>query len=399
MSISFDFNEQFEKYTENIKCVDSNKELKMYCYNKIDYKSSDNEKQFRGIVVDNENKIIMKTFPFTNEYTEKSDINFINNDNISKWEFNTSFEGCLIRVFNHKDRWYLSTHRKLDCFNSKWSCRDSFGILFLEALNKLDNSIFNGKFQYPNQIESLDVLKQKFTSLLDKNAQYVFLLLNNQYNRIVCNEWDETKLVYHVGTFSKGKQIFDDNYDLGIPKPSKMLFNNLDEMKSYVSDININKQQGIFGINRETNQVIKIYNSDYLELFGVRGNMSSLKFRYLEIRNDLDMVDKFLHLYPKMKDQIDVYEKAIQEITSYIYNSYVNRFINKQYVTLPKEEYKILYKCHAWHIADRSRNKIYYDKVFEIVTNEKTSVLNKLINNYIRHRKKTIPLGESNDIY
>lgn len=396
MTNSLKFKEQYEKYTKNVNCVDKNDELKMFCVTNIDEKSTDIEKNCRGIVIDSEDNIILRTFPYTNEYTEKSDFSFINN--ITDWNFQNSYEGCLIRVFYYNNKWYLATHRKLDCFNSKWSCRDSFGILFLEALNKLNHPKFNGKFLYPNENISLDDLKTRFTNLLDTNVQYVFLLLNNEYNRIVCNDWKETESVYHVGTFIKGEQIFDDGY-IGIPKPKGMVFNELDEMKCYVSDININQKQGIFGFNKKTKQVIKIYNSDYLELFNVRGNVSSLKFRYLEIRNDLDMVDKFLYLYPKMKDHINLYEQAIQDITSYIYKSYVNRFINKQYVTLPKEEYKILYKCHSWHISSRNQNKIYYNKVLEIVTNEPPSILNRLINNYINHKKRTIHIGNTNDIY
>ena len=61
-------------------------------------------------------------------------------------KFYNSYEGCLIRVFNHDDKWYISTHKKLDANHSRWASRKSYGELFHESvdwdevLKKLDPS-------------------------------------------------------------------------------------------------------------------------------------------------------------------------------------------------------------------------------------------------------------------
>ena len=43
-------------------------------------------------------------------------------------------EGSLLRAFCVNDTWYITTHRKLDAFRSKWASRQSFGAQFVESL-------------------------------------------------------------------------------------------------------------------------------------------------------------------------------------------------------------------------------------------------------------------------
>ena len=46
---------------------------------------------------------------------------------------------------------------------------------------------------------------------------------------------------------------------------------------------------------------------------------------------------------------------------------YVDRFIKKQYVTVPREEYNIIKACHTWHMEDRKRNRISFRKIKELL--------------------------------
>ncbi|NDG32425.1 hypothetical protein EB118_20415, partial [bacterium] len=62
---------------------------------------------------------------------------YINNNIVSifdKCSFYDSYEGALIRMFYYKNKWYLSTNRKLDAYRSKWASKESFGSYFFKAL-------------------------------------------------------------------------------------------------------------------------------------------------------------------------------------------------------------------------------------------------------------------------
>ena len=101
------------------------------------------------------------------------------------------------------------------------------------------------------------------------------------------------------------------------------------------------------------------------------GNEPSIKFRYLQLRLHKENTDDLFRLYPKFADTFEEYENVIYKICENIYESYVNRYIHKQYVTLPKEEYTISKECHKWHMEDRVKNRISMRKVQE--KNERTS--------------------------
>ena len=88
----------------------------------------------------------MQAFPYTIEYshTDRKNIQNLEKD-LPNCLFFDSHEGALIRVFHFGDRWYTSTHRKLNAFRSKWASRESFGTLFKKALEEQENSNENFK--------------------------------------------------------------------------------------------------------------------------------------------------------------------------------------------------------------------------------------------------------------
>ena len=74
---------------------------------------------------------VFSNLPFTPEYvtTVLPDI-----ENIFEYTFSNSYEGAIIRVFYFKDKWFYSTHRKLDAFKSRWSSKETFGDTFLKSI-------------------------------------------------------------------------------------------------------------------------------------------------------------------------------------------------------------------------------------------------------------------------
>lgn len=368
--------ENIEKLKDDIYLVDSDKEndLDMFCYLKCDNNSPDIIKNSRGIVFNKDN-VVMSAFPYTYEYTNTEESLLSVFADMNDWSVYPAYEGTLLRMFYFNNKWYLSTHKKLDAFKSKWSSKDSFGELFIKSLHTEEqNNVF-----LKNCLPKGDDIFERFKSILDKNNQYMFLIRSNNENRIVCKN-PEMQRMYHVGTFTKDGLSFSDN--INISKPDKLNITNVNELIQCVSKSNINFIQGIIAFNIKKNIHVKIYNNTYYDYFKVRGNEQSIRFRYLQVRLNKDYTNKLVSLYPNYKNEFVLYEQYIKEISKNIYTAYVNRFIKKLYVVVPKEEYVVMKECHSWHLANRDVNKISLDKVFYKLNSQPATKLNKMIKNF-----------------
>lgn len=361
-----------------INLVDSDEEtgVEMFCYNSCSNGDNYFVKQCRGIVFQGE-KLVMKAMPYTDEFVNNSaDLETIFSD-FSSFTFFPSYEGALLRVFNVSGKWYLSTHRKLDAFRSKWACRDSFGELFIRALEHEAEQ--NERFVSEHLGAGSDIIT-RFQNRLDVDKQYMFLLRNTTSNRIVCNPPDVNEpLVFHVGTFVEGKLCF--SVDCGIPRPEKLSFINLDEMKSFVNNINPRKIQGVICFGPH-NQNFKVLHPDYSDLFQVRGNEPSVKFRYLQVRNDGNLVKRLMQLYPEFVSAFEDYEKTLNHVAQRILKAYIDRFIRKEFVVVSREEFQVVSACHTWHLTDKARNRINIDKVKQVLYSQSPVALNHMIKNY-----------------
>ena len=356
-----------------VNIVDSDEKLEMFCYLTCNDEDSDLHKQCRGVVF-NKNNLVMKAFPYTPEYNDNQIVEIKNmlND-LKSWTFFESQEGCLIRMFNFDEKWYISTHRKLNAFRSKWSSSDSFGIMFRNALlcEEEDNEVFRNGLQ-----EGSDII-QRFGRTLDVNKQYMFIVRNNKENRIVCDAPCKPTL-YHVGTFVNGNLVFTENVNISSPQQKE--FTSIDDIIEFVKNTSCKNLQGIIGFTSDNKQ-IKIVGQEYQNLFKVRGNEPSLKFRYLQLRLNPNV--KLLYsLYPLMCNSFDEYEHFISCIVSCIYNAYVDRFIKKIFVTVPREEFSIIRECHAWHVKDRSNNRISREYIVNALNRQSATNLNRMIKRF-----------------
>lgn len=390
-----------EKLGTDIHLVDSDPDnkLDMFCYVNCNRENNYFLKQCRGVVFSGDN-IVMKAFPYTSEYTTL-DIDLIKNEignNFDKCIFYESHEGTLVRVFSHNDKWFISTHRKLNAFKSKWASRESFGSSFKKALEtELE---FNESFR--NYLPNGDNVLDRFYSVLDAKKQYMFLIRNSKDNRIVCSAPDRPT-VYHVGTFVGGLLVLPDNNEnyLHIPSSNKILFTNVEEILEYVDKINYRQLQGIICF-APNNVQYKIVNKDYKDLYTVRGNEPSVKFRFLQVRLDRRYSNILYNLYPEFAEIFDDYENTIYDIARGIYRSYVQRFIKKRYVTVPREEFSVIRECHAWHLLDRTENRISLNQVINILNYQSPTHLNHMIRRFrierLRKNEQTLksrPRSES----
>lgn len=349
--------------------------LEVFCHIKCTNNDTELLKQCKGVIFHGD-ELVVKTFPYTMEYnhTEMKDLEKVLKD-FSKFSFYDAYEGALLRVFNFGGKWYLSTHRKLDAFRSKWSSPDSFGTQFKNAL--IEECKHNKKFK--NALpEDTDNILDQFYTLLDPTKQYMFLVLNGESNRIVCNP-SEKPTVYHVGTFINKK--LDLNDEFLIPKPTKHKWLNIDELVQYVSTVDYTQKQGVIGFGPNDTQV-KVYNKNYQDLFKIRGNEQSIKFRYLQLRMDFDMVEKLCNLYPSYKEIFDEYEDMLYEIAFQIYQAYKKRFIYHEHIVVPPKEYQVMKECHEWHKEDRTNNLMTLERVIKVLNKQPPTNLNHMIRNY-----------------
>jgi hypothetical protein len=427
-----DFKLQEVANANNTQKTDSNNELVIYGYNQCSNHSNKITQQYKGLVFEGE-KLISRGFSFTQEYNISTETSFINAIfDTCEWEnikFYETVEGSSIRLFHNNGKWYISTYRKLDAYHSKWSSDKSFGQMFEDAIyhqyqsnvefkNYIDGDL-NGKvdeetpetpetgtiMSYFNEyietekihIDSQNVM-QKFLNHLLIGYQYNFIISNDYQNRIVCDA-PEMQSVYFVGTLVSGKWDLDlDSKCGGLPKPTRVHITERNKFYSTFSEISdYKKSPGLVAFMPDNSQ-FKITNSDYLYYFKIRGNSSSINYRYLQLLqkqeiqqnteqsygND-DDINALKFLYPGYRKEFDIYDQAIEELSLYIYNSYVTRFIKKEYSVVSKSQYKVVKKIHSWYTSDRKRNRVTYNKVLSLVKEQPTTNLNRIIKNWIRN--------------
>lgn len=371
---------------KRVRCTDRDDNgLELFCYdhdgiNAVD--SSAIESECRGVVFCGD-EIVMKAFPLTVQISEddKERIDTEVGSIFEQCEFYDSYEGALVRMFYFAEKWYCSTHRKLNAFNSKWSDNKSFGELFVEGLEAemAESESFRkhmGDFEEP-------ILK-RFEATLDKECQYMFLILNNERNRIVCTP-PPRACVYHVGTF-KNKEL-DMSESTGLPKPVKHNFESMADLERHMGTVSPEYLQGVI-VFAPNNKQYKILNSMYHRLFNVRGNVASIPFRYLEIRMQPKMVDDLYSLYPNYASKFDEYEDALYEISQDLHKAYIGRFVTKQNKTkYPSEEYRVLQQCHAWHEKDRKHNLVSQEMVINTMNKQRPSALNAMLKRYFKGKQ------------
>ena len=374
---------------KKIKLVDSDETtgLDLFCYTSCDVSDNELVKRCRGVVF-NKDELVMKGFPYTVDVSSsdrESDVLSKLRDNFSECKFYESYEGSLIRMFCHNDKWYITTHRKLDAFKSKWASKTSFGEYFREALEYEEK--YNVNFQnvlQPKTSDDEDIIK-RLENILDKKKQYMFLLISSKENRIVCTP-PTTPTLLHVGTFYNNelKTGLDESLQIAVPK--ELFFDNIDELLTFVDNGDFNYTQGVI-VFAPNNLQYKVLTPDYHYLFKVRGNEPSIKFRYLQIRMDKSMNKSLRDLYPDMVDTFDNYENILYNKAKDLYKSYVDRFIKHIYVTVPSEDYSVIKKCHSWHIENRDKNKINLNKVIDFLNSEQPTILNRLIKEVLNPKK------------
>jgi hypothetical protein len=365
-----------------VRLFDSDGPVTLYSYTSCSDSDPEFVKNCRGVVFNGET-LIYKGMGYIPETTTTQPLPSDLMD-VTQCRFFKSYEGTTIRVFYTNDKWYISTHKKLDAYRSSWSSQKSFGIIFEEAVNNLaeENSKFNERLQNSNSTDTMN----RFFDSLDKTHQYVFMVLNTPENRIVCDAPNKPTF-YHIGTYVSNVLDLDDNID--VPHPEELLkVDSFRHILHYVDNLDISQYQGV--IVSLHDKFYKILNDRYHHYSKARGNEMSIKYRYLQVRMDRELSQMLCELYPQYENEFDTYENILYDVCKNIYNAYRSRHIYKEFATLPPDEYSIMKKAHSWHLEDRQKNKISLRKVQELVNEENPNLLNRIVRRYLQQEQQTL---------
>lgn len=359
-----------------ILAVDQLDGLTCYHYDDVNILSPEDVKQYRGIIKeDNTDTIICKTFGFTPEFGANDTENLktylepmLSNSNVIRMP---AFEGCLIRRFYYNDKWYVSTHKKIDAYTSKWGCDKSFGELFDEAYIKFTENQPHREFYE------------------DKNYVYVFLLKNYIGNRIVCvaGENPELQFIVRINKFYNTNE-FSNYHEQIITDNKPMTLENVNEL---VSQVDITKSQGIMFINTQTLESLKVIKDDYIFYALLRGNQPNILYRYIELQQagDPKNVEYFFNLYPEKRDEFINFHQVIGDICINVYRKYRNRYVRKQVAIAPQEQFYIMKELHEKFITSEKQDIITQDKVTQYIFNLPPARVLFLYNAYMSRKGVT----------
>lgn len=156
-------------YNKNILSKDYVDDGLFLIYHKYDQPiTSDLDRECRSMIIDRKEKKVVSyscDTPLTN--SEVMDYLLLN-QSVDKKIFKC-YEGSLLSIFSHNNKWYVSTRRCLDSNDSVWGTDEkSHRAMFLEVLNDSGYKTF-----------------EDFTSKLDKELCYYFVLIHHNNKHIV----------------------------------------------------------------------------------------------------------------------------------------------------------------------------------------------------------------------
>jgi hypothetical protein len=87
-------------------------------------------------------------------------------------------------------------------------------------------------------------------------------------------------------------------------------------------------------------------------------------------------------------------EVTIREICNHVLEAYINRYIRKQYVVLPVEQFIVLSEVHKWYLEDKDNHRVNIMIVMETFNKQNAPTINRMIKKFIFDRNKAIILQQ-----
>ncbi len=347
--------------------VDNNVELYSH-----DFLSNSASLENRKSYIFHGDELFLEGYPYSIELTEDD---FYSGSEPSGFEFDKcrffeAHEGTLLRVFNIDGKWYTSTNRRLNAFNSNWIYKKStFGIDFAAAVKEnirivSDDEIFEEEEnltleqQKDNARKYLDEIYERN---LDKDKKYMFLLKLSKEEKFVCKSVPFS--FFNVGVFDKDNKldltepVVLDGYN--VPTPAEPKFESLDHLFYELRNVDPEYIQGFIAIQENTKH-FKILNGFYKRLSELRGVTPSLRFRYLELlhekanaQSDQEYhnceirIDEFCRRFDFVPIAV---ENQIWNIVNELHAKYYTIYINRERCDVAPKMTKMLNYIHYEYI-------------------------------------------------
>ena len=329
----------------------------LVCCNHVDGEVDRDNLQIRGIIklkvaspgvepktINLEDVVVCKSFGYTPEIlaTDAEGLSTLVAPVITPTSrFFKSIEGSIVRVWQIDGNWYMSTHRKINAFKSRWGHHMNFGELFCRALTNSDSATLALALNPTNE-ENINVFAA-FTKLLQPSKIYMLIIKNFVENRKVCEGGSEPELIC-TGSFDRDKDFaFSmDNPETLLPYPEEITgLETLESVVAATEALDFKSSQGIFIVNPDASSA-KVINSIYNTLDKLRGNVENVLYRYVQLRTTPDY-DAFVGLYPERLAQFRTWENVMVDIYRHMHAAFVKR-LRRQPGLLQTEQHKALVK-------------------------------------------------------
>ena len=260
-------------------------------------------------------------------------------------------DGSVIRLY-YDDEWKIATLHTTDADKAFWYSSKSFKELFLEC-------------------------SEQFLQFENLNKEYIYgFIIRHPENKIVTHY--EYKDLVHIFTLNERFEEID--VDLKIIKPRKLIFNSFDQMIDACLKLSFYLPGFLVSYKQHK---YKIISPHYTHVKNIKGNISSMKARYLQLRKT-DEANEFLLYFPEMIVLIQEIESNIIKKVQDLYQKYVDIKIKKEWIDLEKIEKQIIYKVHEIYL--NTKEPITFQHVYDYFNTlpyyKIALALNIPINNY-----------------
>lgn len=254
------------------------------------------------------------------------------------------FEGTLMKVFYHNDKWNVSTSHHLDARKNFWTSKRSYFELFCESIKYAFDKTFD-----------------EFTEKCDKNYCYSYLLQHPENLMVIRNEilgiipvnkvHLETRQEYQL---NEGEFIVTKKYhELEDERPLGENF------MLYVRDD-----------KKKVTARVKFLSPKFMEAMYYRGNSPNILMSYIAHWYDEEAVKKFKSFFPKEESNFTKFDMQFAQMCDDIHGFYIRRHIKHEMnLDVPPKYNKSLYQLHKQYL--RTRKPIRRDDVINLVAHLK----------------------------
>ena len=283
----------------------------------------DLENSCRSIILD---KKLLK--PIVTQYNKilynNDSLEFLKEKNLENVIIQKCYEGTLIMVFNHENKWYITTRRCLNAQESTWIKNNSYFEMFMEAMD--------GKFEFDE---------------LDKDQCYHFVLVHHKNKNIVSYNFlgKEYKELFHIMTTEK-YTLAESNHKIN------------DKIK-YIPDEKFNTIDDLLDELKKQNDLDRLYQKVTSEGYVLKYYTGELyKSPFVTLKLQTNIYDILMKLKPNNSNIyqcfLELYQKdKLSEFLPY-FTRYGNDVIKRIHLSMQNMAKEIL---DLYHMT-RNKNNI-----------------------------------------